>query len=244
MKLKLAYLYPKLLNIYGDQGNVLTLKKRCKWRQLELEIDHLELGDSSKKLADYDLFFMGGGQDAQQEEVALDLMSRGAELSDAVESGATLLAICGGYQMLGEYYQTGDGKDIPGLNIIDVYTKAPRGDEPRLIGNVVADCLLADDWTLVGFENHSGRTFLKGNKAKPLARVRAGFGNNGNDRSEGAVYKNLFASYLHGSLLPKNPRLADELLLRALKRKDPAYELTKLDDSFEAEAHKAALAFK
>ncbi len=229
---------------------MLTLSRRCEWRDIDLQIDHIDLDEPNKKFADCDIFFIGGGQDAQQERVAEDLKKRKEELKAVVEDNAVLLAICGGYQMLGEFYQTGEGKNIPGLGILDVHTKAPKDEEPRLIGNVVAECLLdrLQGKTLVGFENHSGRTLFTmpaRRDISALAIINKGFGNNDLDETEGAVYKNVIGTYLHGSLLPKNPHLADELILRAMERKYPDYKkLPELDDSFENDAHEAALALK
>ena len=243
MVLKLAYLYPSLLNLYGDQGNILCLKRRAEWRDIELEVHEIELG-SRKSFENFDLFFIGGGQDAQQELVADDLMRRKADLIEAVENNAVILSICGGYQMLGNYYQTSSNAKVEGLGILDIHTKAPE-DASRLIGNVVARSELKGgmkDKTLVGFENHSGRTYIKKkSKTKALAIVEKGYGNNGEDQTEGAVYKNVFGTYLHGSVLPKNPHFADELLLRAIKRQDPKAKLKKLKDEMEQQAHKVAL---
>ena len=223
MVLKLAYLYPSLLNLYGDQGNILCLKRRAEWRDIELEVHEIELG-SRKSFENFDLFFIGGGQDAQQELVADDLMRRKADLIEAVENNAVILSICGGYQMLGNYYQTSSNAKVEGLGILDIHTKAPE-DASRLIGNVVARSELKGgmkDKTLVGFENHSGRTYIKKkSKTKALAIVEKG--------------------YLHGSVLPKNPHFADELLLRAIKRQDPKAKLKKLKDEMEQQAHKVAL---
>lgn len=263
MNLKLAYLYPKLLNIYGDRGNILALQQRCLWRGIGLEIIDIDPSDQSHSFADFDLFFIGGGQDSQQEIVAKDLESRKREFLDLVEDNAVILAICGGYQMLGNYYQA-FGSDIPGLGILDLHTKAPKIEkgvhernnastiQERLIGNVVAEIQFEQELpsssglelnTLVGFENHSGRTYLdSGTKTKPSARIIRGHGNNGEDSTEGANYKNVFGTYLHGSLLPKNPHFTDELIFRALKRKYSEPEtLTKLDDNLESAAHDFAL---
>lgn len=247
LSLKLAHLYPKLLNIYGDRGNILSFKRRTKWRDIDLEIDHLEIGEHDKKLADYDLLFIGGGQDAQQELVAPDLMTRKQEFKDVIEDGAVVLAICGGYQIMGDYYQSA-GNDIAGLEILGLHTKAPKSGE-RLIGNVVLESnidgtyIKADD-TIVGFENHSGKTYLN-DLSEAMAKVKKGFGNNSEDKTEGIIYKNVFGTYLHGSLLPKNPKLADELIFRAMQRKYPDTQfLIPIDDEIESQAHQAALSLK
>jgi lipid II isoglutaminyl synthase (glutamine-hydrolysing) len=224
--LTVGWLYPDLMNIYGDRGNVVTLLKRAQWRGLDARVRELPKGDTGD-LSDVDVFFFGGGQDREQGQVYEDLLEHKAHrLAAAVAEGAAVLAVCGGYQLLGRYYQTADGEKLPGIGVIDVWTDA--GDH-RAIGNVVVDA--GDLGTLVGFENHSGRTFL-GEGVRPLGKVLVGHGNNG-DGLEGAVFQNVFCTYLHGALLPKNPRLADEILARALRRELPA-----LDDSLELEAHR------
>jgi lipid II isoglutaminyl synthase (glutamine-hydrolysing) len=243
-------LYPQLLNLYGDRGNLLALTKRLVWRGIDFEISEIGLGDNDIKFSDHDLFFIGGGQDSQQDLVAKDLKLRKKELVDILETGAVMLAICGGYQLLGHSYQTSDGNDIEGLGIMDIVSQAkPRehSKQERLIGNVVAELLLEglQSKTLVGFENHSGRTYInaRSQETKALARIVKGFGNNGEDAFEGAIYKNIFGTYLHGSLLPKNPHFADELILRALKysHQMDSETLVLLDDKLEYLAHQAAL---
>jgi CobQ-like glutamine amidotransferase family enzyme len=237
VKLTLAHLYPDLMNVYGDRGNIITLQRRCSWRGIELEVRDYTLGDDLEA-AEIDLIFFGGGQDREQEVVAGDLIERkGAAVKQAVEDGAALLAVCGGYQLLGKYFRTGSGAELPGVGLFDAWTVA---GERRCIGNIVLTC----DWdpearTLVGFENHSGKTYL-GPGCRPLGQVIQGFGNNGEDRQEGAIYKGAFGCYLHGSLLPKNPWFADRLLTIALSRRygDPA-ELQSLDDRLETLAHDA-----
>jgi CobQ-like glutamine amidotransferase family enzyme len=243
------------LNLYGDMGNVLCLQQRATWRGIDFTVDSIEKADFDKKYCDYDLFFIGGGQDAQQDYIAKDFLSRASELQSVIEAEKPLLAICGGYQLLGSYFETSGGEKIPGLGILDVYTKArpesPNARQDRLIGNVVAELLIELDplikfpgKTLVGFENHSGRTYIgKRGDTKALAKIIKGFGNNAEDAFEGAVYKNLIGTYLHGSLLPKNPHLADEILLRALKFKYRDFDgrdFKALDDSLELAAHKVS----
>lgn len=252
--LKIAHLYPKLLNLYGDKGNILTLCQRLSWRGISFEVNEIDIKEHDKKLSDYHLFFIGGGQDSQQELVALDLLTRENELAYVLNSGAVMLAICGGYQLLGHSYETSDGCAIAGLGIIDVTTQAKAREkntkQDRLIGNVTAELLVENlqGKTLVGFENHAGRTYIKsGSKlTKPLAKIISGFGNNGEDGYEGAIHNNIFGTYLHGSLLPKNPHLADELILRALQYSKHEYlqshhSLEGLDDSLENLAHNYAL---
>ena len=238
-----GWLYPDLMNIYGDRGNILTLLKRAEWRGYESKL--LELGrGANKHMEDVDIFFFGGGQDREQALVYEDLLEfKQLPLESAVVSGAAVLAVCGGYQLLGHYYQTGDGQKFPGIGLIDVRTEAGK---KRFIGDVVVDLRNADlaikkltPPTLVGFENHSGRTFL-GPKAGPLGKVRMGFGNNGSDGMEGCVQGAVIGTYLHGSLLPKNPHLADYLIRSALSRRGDV-ELSPLDDSIELAAHERIL---
>lgn len=232
VRLTIGWLYPDLMNIYGDRGNILTLVQRARWRGLEVRV--LELGKGTAQgIESVDLFFFGGGQDREQALVYEDLLeTKALPLGQAVARGAVVLAVCGGYQLLGHYYQTAQGERLPGIGLLDARTEAGRR---RCIGDVVVEVkssLGLDPATLVGFENHSGRTFL-GPGARPLGRVLRGCGNNGEDGSEGAVSGNLFGTYLHGSLLPKNPHLADLLLERALRRR-----LDPLDDRLELAAHR------
>ena len=244
MKLRIAHLYPRLMNIYGDRGNILCLARRCRDRGIEVEVAELALGDQLDP-AQYGLIFIGGAQDREQRRVAEDLRSvKGEALRQAVEAGVTALAVCGGYQLFGRFYREATGEELEGLGIFDLWTEHPGPGARRLIGNVVAE-LLPDDGreggSLVGFENHGGRTYL-GAEATPLARVRSGFGNNGRDGTEGARYKNAFGTYLHGSLLPKNPRFADRLIELALRRTHGNdVRLAPLDDELEELAHEAAL---
>ncbi|MGD0765015.1 MAG: glutamine amidotransferase [Dehalococcoidia bacterium] len=234
--LRLAHLYPKLMNLYGDRGNIICLRCRCQARGIELAVDELDLGDRLNP-KEYDLIFIGGGQDREQRRIVDDLIDvKGESIRKAVEGGVTALAVCGGYQLFARYYRPAVGDDLPGLGIFDAWTEHPGENVPRCIGNVVADW---EDGVLVGFENHGGRTYL-GPNARPLARVRSGYGNNGVDKTEGAVYKNAYGTYLHGSLLPKNPRFADHLLRLALRRRHGDIDLPPLDDRLEDDAHAAA----
>ncbi len=251
LKIKLGHLFANKLNLYGDLGNMLSLKFRLKKRGYEVELD--ELNDENFNVADYDFLFIGGGQDKEQVYVAEVLKNKKTELVEFIESGKPMLAICGGYQLLGESYLTSDKKSIEGLGILNVVTKAKdtnnkKDFQDRLVGNVVAELASPLESnsklkTLVGFENHAGRTYITDeSRTEPLALVVKGFGNNDTDKKEGAHYKNLFASYLHGSLLPKNPHLADEIIYLTLKAKlNKEIELEDLQDNFELEAHKLAL---
>jgi CobQ-like glutamine amidotransferase family enzyme len=234
MELRIAHLYPDQLNIYGDRGNILTLYRRCQWRDIDVKITSLDLED--KLDPEYhDLYFIGGGQDAQQIHVCDDLHKLKADsLKKAAEYRAVFLTICGGYQLLGHYYKPHTGEELRGLSLIDAHTVA--GNQ-RFIGNVTIQ--RPDGTTLVGFENHSGLTYL-GEGLTPLGTVLEGFGNNGQDKQEGAVSGNLYGTYLHGSLLPKNPLLADELITKALARRYGNITLSPLRDTFEDKAHQKA----
>jgi len=226
------------MNIYGDRGNILTLLKRAEWHGLEPRLEELGRG-AAAHVEDVDVFFFGGGQDREQALVYADLKEhKQAPLEEAVANGAQVLAVCGGYQLLGHYYQTADGAKLDGIGMIDVTTEAGR---KRQIGDVVIqnDIEGLTPGTLVGFENHSGRTFL-GKEAQPLGKVILGQGNNGSDRTEGCVQGGVIGTYLHGSLLPKNPHLADYLIRQSLRRRGAA-ELSTLDDSAELAAHERIL---
>ncbi len=231
MKLRIAHLYPLSMNIYGDRGNLITLTRRCEWRGIDCEIIQVGMGQPVE-FAKCDIVFVGGGQDRQQLAVSDDLLktTKGADLKQAVADGLVLLSICGGYQLLGHHFLAGGGRKIAGTGLFDAWTEAGAS---RLIGNIVVDCSLAEAaTTLVGFENHSGRTFL-GAGVRPLGTVVSGFGNNDRDRTEGAIYHNAFGSYMHGSLLPKNPAFADHLIRLALGRRGRTEQLPPLDDRLE-----------
>lgn len=253
MKLTICHLYPDLLDLYGDRGNILTLAARCRWRGIEPVIQQASLGEELDFMG-MDILFLGGGSDREQGLLVQDLMRREDKLREAVENGLVVLTICGGYQMLGKYYQMASGEKIQGLGILDVWTIAGAN---RLIGNVVVEIdeqamsydpdeaesmrVSAHKFkTLVGFENHSGKTYL-GEGVKPLGKVLFGQGNNGEDQQEGVRYRNVFGTYLHGPLLPKNPHLADLLLELALHRRGWETDLRELDDNLEVLAHEAML---
>ena len=238
MKLRLLSLYPDQMNIYADRGNIIFFERRCGWRGIEFEITRCGLGETFDPGA-HDLIYMGGGQDRDQQVVAADLVAtKRAALAQAKEDGAVILAVCGGYQLLGSSYQLAD-KEIEGLGLVDLKTVREPG--PRLIGPVAIEVDLdGERRTVAGFENHGGRTYL-GPKAKPLGRVESGHGNNGGDGHEGVTEDNLFGTYLHGPLLPKNAWLADHLIRLALEHHHGApVELEPLDDEFEAAAHRTA----
>lgn len=223
--LRIAHLYPKLLNIYGDGGNVLTLKKRCEWRGIEVNIDEINVGDS---IVEHDIYFIGGGQDLQQIEVSKELQKHKEFLTAERDRGAVFLGICGGYQLMGHYYQPHEGDKLMGISLLDAYTVAGN---KRFIGNVTAKTDYVTPDTLVGFENHSGLTYLQG-ETKPLGTMIVGNGNNGQDKTEGARFKNVFGTYMHGSFLPKNIHFADYMIELAL-----GIKLEPLDDEVEMLTH-------
>ena len=229
LSIKIAHLYPKLLNLYGDIGNIITLKKRCEWRNINVEFDEINVCD---KLTVHDLYFIGGGQDKQQEEVALEMFDNREFFIKERDNNAVFLGICGGFQLFGKYYKPHDKEQLNGAGILDAYTIAGK---KRFIGNVTVETDFAG--SLVGFENHSGLTYLQGD-TKPLGKVIVGNGNNGKDGFEGARFKNVFGTYLHGSVLPKNPKFADLLISLALeKRYGRKIELQPLDDRLEINTH-------
>lgn len=249
-QLTIGWLYPELMSTYGDRGNIIVLQKRCEWRGIKVEIKKLDVGFDQKLLATCDLFFMGGAQDKQQQIVAEDLMKKREVLQSRIENGTPGLYICGAYQFLGKYYKESDGSIIVGLNILDLYTENPGPDSKRLIGNIVIDAnsvwQIASRNTInhkplaishiVGFENHGGRTYL-GKDVKPFGKVIKGFGNNGEDKTEGAVYKNSFGTYLHGPILPKNSEFADLLIKLALENKyGSPINLSPINNSLELQA--------
>ncbi|MDO8570525.1 MAG: glutamine amidotransferase [Candidatus Daviesbacteria bacterium] len=260
MKIIIGYLYPDLMNIYGDTGNIIALQKRAQWRGIEVDVINISLGaklDHPPGGIAVDIFFFGGGQDQAQELVASDLVSsgKGKIIKSEVERGVPLLAICGGYQLLGAYYQPHNKPKLHGVGLFPAYTIASHD---RMIGNIVvkssvvsrqsseslkadSEAILKTDDYLVGFENHSGKTYLK-NEATSLGKVIKGFGNNGEDQTEGCIYKNAIGTYMHGSLLPKNPKLVDWLLQKALEVKyGKEIKLEPLDDTLENQAHKAVI---
>ena len=231
-ELRVCALYPDLMNIYADRGNLLVLERRCRWRGIGFEVQASGLGEALDPDG-ADLYYMGGGQDRDQQLCALDLaeVKRDA-LHEAAARGAVILGVCGGYQLLGHSYQLGD-EILPGTGLVDLVTV--RSDGPRLIGNVAIEVELDPNVrrVLAGFENHGGRTHL-GPNADPLGRVLKGHGNNGTDGREGVRRGNVIGTYLHGPLLPKNAWFADWLIETALSLEQP---LDELDDTLEADAH-------
>ncbi len=238
MNVRIGYLYRDLMNIYGDDGNVLTLVHRCRWRGIAVEVDELGLGDPVSP-GRHDIFFMGGGQDREQLLVCRDLADvKGEAIKREIEDGAAALVICGGFQLFGRFYRPFHGDELPGIGVFDAHTVAGK---KRFIGNVVAKSALGGgSGVVVGFENHSGKTYL-GEGCTPLGMVTVGYGNNGEDRTEGAVHLGAVGTYLHGSLLPKNPGVADFLIERALSRRGHLLPLRRLDDTIELSAREAAI---
>ena len=228
MKLRIAHLYPDLLNLYGDIGNMTTLKKRCEWRDISVQIDPI-YGNEKISFTDYDLVFLGGGSDREQLLVRDKLIKMKKELTAYVNDGGVLAAVCGGYQLLGSYYKL-ENETIEGLEILNIQTEVGK---TRLISDVVIEN--EQFGTIVGFENHGGRTYI--NEHTPLGKVLYGSGNNGTDGNEGVIYKNVIATYLHGSLLPKNPKLADHIIKLMLEQRGLNTELKPLDDTIENNAH-------
>ncbi|MBD7911331.1 type 1 glutamine amidotransferase [Clostridium cibarium] len=235
MELNICHLYPDLLNVYGDVGNILILKNRAESRGIKVNVINISLKDDFKS-DEMDIVFFGGGQDYEQSIVSEDLKNnKQEELSKYIESEKVFLAICGGYQLLGKYYRAPNGEKLKGLGILDIYTE---GGDTRFIGNTV---IYNEDTkeTYVGFENHSGRTYI--NNLKPLGKCIYGYGNNGEDGNEGCIYKNTFCTYFHGSLLSKNPELADRMIRLALEKKYENVTLDPLDDTFALKAKESII---
>jgi len=229
----LVHLYPREMNIYGDTGNVRVLAQRMRWRGIEARVVAVNVGDSLP--GDADIVLGGGGQDAAQGELADDFLAKGPDLKAMAADDVVMLAICGSYQLLGHEFLTHEGARIPGVGVLDIVT---RGSQTRLIGNISVET--AGAGRLVGYENHSGLTSLGAN-ARPLGRTSPGRGNNGRDRTEGAVFRNVIGTYLHGPVLAKSPQFADDLLRRALTRRGLDTAIDALDDSLAEQAAAVAV---
>jgi len=238
VRIRVGHLYPDYLNIYADRGNIAVLADRARRRGHELDVTAIGLGDAVRP-DDFDLFYVGGGQDREQELVAHDLADKSEALRDAVEDGAAFLAVCGGYQLLGRSYRDVAGVELPGIGLLPVQTIAGT---TRMIGDVLLECAWAGR-TLAGFENHAGRTLLDAG-AEPLGRVLAGFGNDGVSGHEGCRYRRAYGTYLHGPLLPRNPWFADRVLADALAHRagSEPEELEPLADELELAAHEVSAA--
>ena len=232
-ELVLVHLYPREMNIYGDTGNVVVLRKRLEWRGLPVRVQPVSVGDPLPN--DADILLGGGGQDAAQGEIGVDFASRGAQLRAMADDGVVMLTICGSYQMLGHEFVTQEGRRIAGVGVLDVST---QGQPVRLIGNNYVDT--PDAGRLVGYENHSGLTTL-GPDVRPLGRTQTGRGNNGKDGTEGAVRDNVIGTYLHGPVLAKSPAFADDLLRRAYARRGEETALVPLDDALPELAARVAV---
>ncbi len=228
-KIVIGHLYPDLLNLYGDRGNIACLMRRCLWRGIEAETVEFNLGDRID-FTKLDIVLLGGGSDREQMIVCQKLKEIQDDFKEYVEDNGVVIAVCGGFQLLGEYYKTEEGM-IQGLNLVDIYTEQGEG---RIINNIVLKSDLVS-MPVVGFENHGGRTYIKNNK--PFGEVLYGSGNDGESGYEGVVYKNVIGTYLHGPLLPKNPEICDWLIARALERKYGDGSLAPLDDRQEMEAN-------
>ena len=233
MNLTILHLYPKEMNLYGDHGNILALRKRCEWRGIKTRVIAHEPGDEIPE--DVDIIFGGGGQDSGQSQIEKDLIRIAPQLKELVEAGTPTLVVCGLYQLFGEYFETAEGQKIQGANILNITTK---GGPTRMIGNITINT--PEFGEIVGYENHSGLTALK-DGTLAFDTVVSGSGNNGEDMTEGAKYKNCIGTYLHGPILPKNPRVADYLIMKALENKTGKNrKLEVLNDRIEQRAHKVA----
>jgi lipid II isoglutaminyl synthase (glutamine-hydrolysing) len=249
VKLVLGYLYPSVMSQYGDRGNVLTVMKRCQWRGIDVEVDHLEVGDRVDPDR-VDLLLVGGGADTHQRLVCEDMVRvKGDDIRRAVADGVAAFAVCAGYQLWGHYYRTATGEELPGLGVFHAHTIHRAAQTGTLLdtitkaGSVRAVGNLAVQWgpqVLVGFENHGGRTYLDGG-AQPFGKVLVGAGNNSEDGWEGCVRNNAIGTYMHGPAFPKNPALADHLIEAALSRRYGSVTLDRLDDARETTARERAL---
>lgn len=238
-RIQIGWLYPEYMNLYGDRGNVIVLEQRARWHGLEPVVTKVTLGMKAD-FQQFDLLMFGGGQDREQAIIAEDFMTvKGDSLGRAIHDGLAVLAVCGGFQMLGKHFKTHKGEMLKFTGILDLWTE---GSSDRMIGNaVVESTIFGETRTLVGFENHSGKTYL-GPGVKPLGKVLKGYGNNGKDGLEGVHFKNCIGTYLHGSILPKNPHLADWLLQRGLDRRyGGEVKLGDLNDELEQKAHEAII---
>jgi len=229
----IAHMYPDLMNLYGDRGNLICLQRRLQWYGHQCDITDISL-NSSLDYRNLDMIFMGGGSDREQGLVYQDLCTKAALLLQEIDNGLPVLFICGAYQLLGGSYIGADGEVMKGLGFFDFHT---QGSKDRLIGNVLINVTIGDEEkSVVGFENHGGRTYFDDTSLQPFGQVVKGFGNNGQDRQEGIRYKNLIGTYLHGPLLPKNPAIAD-FYIQAMAQRKGILINTNLDDTIENFAH-------
>src|SRR6266567_6845919 len=238
MIIKIGHLYPTLMSVAADRGNLFSIQKRCQWRGIATEVEQVfvkQTPDFSK----YDLILFHGGADREMELASRDIQAKASSLREAAEANTVILSVCAGYQLLGHYYKPFKGPELKGVGVLDLYTE---GGGTRFMTHMALECNFEETGKkiLVGYENHSGRTYL-GEDAQPLGKVLAGWGNNDKDKVEGATVKNVFGTYLHGPLLPKNPWFTDLLIQRGLERRHGKVELAPLDDTMENAAHDAAL---
>ncbi len=237
MKLKILWMYHDLMDLYGDKGNIEVLRRRAEKRGIECIVDTCTLNEQ-KTIEDYDLFFLGGGADREQQLIYKDLLGRRDGIQKAMDSGTAFLLICGGYQLFGKYYKDQDGNVLESLGFFDYYTVASDRDH-RCIGNIALEATIdGDTFKMVGFENHGGQTQ---NVSTPLGKVLSGHGNTYQSSYEGFLNDQVLATYMHGPLLPKNPAAADKILQRALRRNYGSVTLEKLDDSLELKAQEVML---
>lgn len=236
MQINIGWLYPDLMNTYGDRGNIISLCYRLKAMDFKPIVNKISINETGESISKMDIIFMGGAQDKQQEIVNSDLKVKGKFLKTAIKNGVPGLYVCGAYQFLGKYYKEADGNIINGIGAFDLYTESPELNVDRCIGNIVIKSKLFPKINLVGFENHGGRTYLK-DKKLAFATVIKGYGNNGNDKTEGFFYNNSIGTYLHGPILPKNPEIADYLIRKAIERKyGKNFKLKKMDYKWENRA--------
>jgi CobQ-like glutamine amidotransferase family enzyme len=242
MVIRICHLYPRVLSVAGDRGNLMALTRRCAWRGIQCNVAEADVGETPD-FSQFDLILLHGGQDCEMRLAARDLEMKAGSLREAIEEGAVVLAVCAGYQLLAKYYAPAEGPPISGIGVLDAVTE---GGSTRFMSHIAVTCDMGQgrQHSLVGFENHSGRTYL-GPGAAPLGRVVAGYGNNGEDGTEGARYREVYATYMHGPVLPKNPWLTDHLISMALQHRygdtRTLDSLASLEDQAEAEAHAAAL---
>lgn len=232
-EIRLLYLYPDIMELYGDYGNIQILKYRCEERYIKLIIDEYSIGDNAPDFASYDIVFAGGGADNEQSILSDDLVQYKENIKKAVEKGTFFLLICGAYQLFGKYYKGVQGNIMPGLEVFDYYTVSEPDRTKRCIGNIVTKaCLDGEETEIIGFENHGGQTF---DVKSPFGKVLVGNGNKFKDENEGFFQKNVIATYLHGPLLSKNPKVADYIIKYCMERKTPnkVIKLKELDDTFE-----------
>jgi CobQ-like glutamine amidotransferase family enzyme len=240
LALRIVSLYSDVMNVYADRGNLIAIRNRVAERGIPIDVFEVSLGDQLPP--DADLVLIGGGQDREQLRIAAELAAHGPRLREWVEADAAVLAVCGGFQLFGRWYRDQHGRIVAGVEIFDVTSVAPGPKAPRGVGDVVARSMVGSIGEVAGFENHAGRTYL-GPTATPFASVEHGFGNNGADGTEGAVYRNAIGTYLHGSVLPKNPALLDHLLAMALShRRGEVVALEPLSSPYAERAHTAAVA--